>query len=103
MACPRYNSPRTVLFHRVNVLLSRVAGGGYRRWRRQGYNSTAPSWNTFASYDSICKLHIFLGKGTGDPYVDNGIDMAFKRFVVRAWSIRRHVTNYYNIRFGRND
>jgi len=103
LSCPRYVSLRAKLFDRVRILLDRVSAFDCHHWRGTVYSSLAPSWSEFLAADGDSKLCYLLGKSMGDPFVENGVDMAFKRFIKQVWNTRKPITEAINMYLGRND
>jgi hypothetical protein len=103
LSCPRYVSLRANLFDRVRILLDRVSAFDCHHWRGTVYSSLAPSWSEFLAADGDSKLCYLLGKSMGDPFVENGVDMAFKRFIKQVWNTRKPITEAINMYLGRND
>jgi hypothetical protein len=77
--CPVYEVKRVQLMKRVRNVL---AGYGKEGW--------------FSALDVNARMLILLGQRMGVPVVENAIDRAVKRFLVKCWNIRSPLTAAIN-------
>jgi hypothetical protein len=77
--CPVYEVKRVQLMKRVRNVL---AGYGKEGW--------------FSALDVNARMLILLGQRMGVPVVENAIDRAVKRFLVKCWNIRSPLTDAIN-------
>ncbi len=50
--------------------------------------------------DPVEQGQVLLGKRTGDPGAEDSVDRLVKRFLVKAWNIRKNVTDMINTVLG---
>ena len=79
MDCPAYAGRRDKLLALISRAVGRAEGGG-------GFDA-APARH---------KLHVILGKRSGDAWVDRRVDRLTKTFLAKCWNQRQPVTDSIN-------
>ena len=57
----------------------------------------------FDAVEDTSKVCVLLGQRIGSKSAEDNIDHAVKRFLKKAWRVRRHLTASINAEFERND
>jgi len=80
--CPKYGAHRNNMRSKVAACFDRrhVGGGS----------------EVFFNLGEEDRVHVLLGKRTGHPLVDEGVDRAVRRFLKRSWNMRGYVTKAIN-------
>ena len=109
MDCPLYDSIRVVLLSRVAGAYDGATNNATNKNLSRGLGSIIPlpredRLNTcnFKDLDSKEQSLILLGKRFNHPQVEDKIDKMVKRFLVKAWNLRKPVTMAINSILGTN-
>ena len=79
MDCSSYNSKRAILLARVRSVFD-----------------ASHSTGRFDGLDTVEQSHILLGKRFDDPNAEDKVDRAVKKFLTKAWNIRKPTTDIVN-------